>query len=170
KYAVMRGFTRGPLDVLMATTVIKVAADAPSASDTVTTAAVRIHAPRLHTLRGLVSRGGLAALCRPVSPNVDVTRTRARLAAVAPTLDGFELSPVDLEQRREGDVLGAAQSGKRSSLKLLQLLRDEDVIAAARDEAATLLADDPDLTSHPALRAEIDRLLEDEKAEYLEKT
>lgn len=98
------------------------------------------------------------------------TPARERLEAVASTLDGFELSRVDLEQRREGDVLGAAQSGKRSSLKMLQLLRDEDVIVAAREEAAALLSADPELSSLPGLRAEIDRLLADERAGYLEKT
>ncbi|NRQ33322.1 ATP-dependent DNA helicase RecG, partial [Nonomuraea sp. NN258] len=115
-------------------------------------------------------RGGLPGLCLLVSDFAEGTPARARLDAVAATLDGFELSRVDLEQRREGDVLGAAQSGKRSSLKLLQLLRDEDVIVTAREEALALLAGDPELASHDGLRAEIDRLLADEKAEYLEKT
>lgn len=89
---------------------------------------------------------------------------------MAATLDGFELSRVDLEQRREGDVLGVAQSGRRSSLKMLRLLRDEDVIHAARLDAEAMLTDDPDLTGHPVLRMEIERLLADERAEYLEKT
>src|SRR5690606_13748171 len=169
KDAVMGAFTRGELDVLIATTVIEVGVDVPNASVMVIMDADRFGVSQLHQLRGRVGRGGLPGLCLLVTDFAEGTPARARLDAVAATLDGFELSRVDLEQRREGDVLGAAQSGKRSSLKLLQLLRDEDVIAAARDEAATLLADDPDLTSHPALRAEIDRLLEDEKAEYLEK-
>ena len=89
---------------------------------------------------------------------------------MAATLDGFELSRVDLEQRREGDVLGVAQSGRRSSLKMLRLLRDEDVIQAARLDAEAMLEADPELAAHPVLRAEIDRLLADERAEYLEKT
>ncbi|MFF4196371.1 ATP-dependent DNA helicase RecG [Nonomuraea sp. NPDC001831] len=170
KDAIMRSFTRGELDVLIATTVIEVGVDVPNSSVMIIMDADRFGVSQLHQLRGRVGRGGLPGLCLLVSDFPEGTPARARLDAVAATLDGFELSRVDLEQRREGDVLGAAQSGKRSSLKLLQLLRDEDVIATARDEAAKLLSDDPELAHHEGLRAEIARLLEDEKAEYLEKT
>ncbi|MEV0230487.1 ATP-dependent DNA helicase RecG [Nonomuraea sp. NPDC050786] len=170
KDAIMRSFTRGELDVLVATTVIEVGVDVPNSSVMIIMDADRFGVSQLHQLRGRVGRGGLPGLCLLVSDFPEGTPARARLDAVAATLDGFELSRVDLEQRREGDVLGAAQSGKRSSLKLLQLLRDEDVIATARDEAAALLAEDPDLTAHEGLRAEIGRLLADERAEYLEKT
>ncbi|MEV3979593.1 ATP-dependent DNA helicase RecG [Nonomuraea sp. NPDC049758] len=170
KDAIMRSFTKGELDVLIATTVIEVGVDVPNSSVMIIMDADRFGVSQLHQLRGRVGRGGLPGLCLLVSDFPEGTPARARLDAVAATLDGFELSRVDLEQRREGDVLGAAQSGKRSSLKLLQLLRDEDVISAARDEAAALLAADPDLAAHEGLRAEIARLLEDEKAEYLEKT
>ncbi|GGO65155.1 ATP-dependent DNA helicase RecG [Nonomuraea cavernae] len=170
KDAVMRAFTRGELDVLVATTVIEVGVDVRNASVMIIMDADRFGVSQLHQLRGRVGRGGLPGLCLLVSDFPEGTPARARLDAVAATLDGFELSRVDLEQRREGDVLGAAQSGKRSSLKMLQLLRDEDVIEAAREEAAALLARDPSLTSHDGLRAEIDRLLADERAEYLEKT
>ncbi|MFI7443573.1 ATP-dependent DNA helicase RecG [Nonomuraea indica] len=170
KDAVMRAFTKGELDVLVATTVIEVGVDVPNSSVMVIMDADRFGVSQLHQLRGRVGRGGLPGLCLLVSDFPEGTPARARLDAVASTLDGFELSRVDLEQRREGDVLGAAQSGKRSSLKLLQLLRDEDVIEAAREEAARLLADDPELVAYEGLRAEIDRLLADERAEYLEKT
>lgn len=170
KDAVMRSFTRGELDVLVATTVIEVGVDVPNSSVMIIMDADRFGVSQLHQLRGRVGRGGLPGLCLLVSDFPEGTPARARLDAVAATLDGFELSRVDLEQRREGDVLGAAQSGKRSSLKLLQLLRDEDVIASARQEAAALLAGDPELAHHPGLRAELDRLLADERAEYLEKT
>ncbi len=170
KDAVMRSFTRGELDVMVATTVIEVGVDVPNASVMIIMDADRFGVSQLHQLRGRVGRGGLPGLCLLVSDFPEGTPARARLDAVASTLDGFELSRVDLEQRREGDVLGAAQSGKRSSLKMLQLLRDEEVIVTARDEAAALLAEDPELKSHEGLRAEIDRLLADERAEYLEKT
>ncbi|MER6506870.1 ATP-dependent DNA helicase RecG [Nonomuraea sp. NPDC001636] len=170
KDAIMRSFTKGEIDVLIATTVIEVGVDVPNSSVMIIMDADRFGVSQLHQLRGRVGRGGLPGLCLLVSDFPEGTPARARLDAVAATLDGFELSRVDLEQRREGDVLGAAQSGKRSSLKLLQLLRDEDVISAARDEAAKLLSDDPELAHHEGLRAEIARLLEDEKAEYLEKT
>ena len=82
---------------------------------------------------------------------------------MAGTLDGFELSRIDLEQRREGDVLGAAQSGVKSSLRLLSVLEDEEIIAEARDEAARLVADDPDLTDHPALAAALRALVDDDR-------
>ncbi len=170
KDTVMRAFTRGEVDVLVATTVIEVGVNVPNASVMVIMDADRFGVSQLHQLRGRVGRGGLPGLCLLVTDAVGGSAARTRLDAVAATLDGFELSRVDLEQRREGDVLGAAQSGRKSSLKLLQLLRDEDVIEAARQEAADLLDDDPVLERHPGLKAEIDALVEDERAEYLEKT
>ncbi|MDP9849494.1 ATP-dependent DNA helicase RecG [Streptosporangium lutulentum] len=170
KDAVMRAFTRGEIDVLVATTVIEVGVDVPNSSVMVIMDADRFGVSQLHQLRGRVGRGGLPGLCLLVTESLGGTPARGRLDAVAATLDGFELSRVDLEQRREGDVLGVAQSGRRSSLKMLRLLRDEDVIHAARLDAETMLTADPDLTGHPVLRMEIDRLLADERAEYLEKT
>ncbi|WP_319018241.1 ATP-dependent DNA helicase RecG [Microbispora sitophila] len=169
KDAAMRAFTRGEIDVLVATTVIEVGVDVPNSSVMVIMDADRFGVSQLHQLRGRVGRGGLPGLCLLVSEAPEGTQARRRLDAVAATLDGFELSRVDLEQRREGDVLGAAQSGRRSSLKLLQLLRDEDVIEAARAEATALLSADSELTAHPALRAEIDTMVTDERAEFLEK-
>ncbi|MFI7039044.1 ATP-dependent DNA helicase RecG [Microbispora rosea] len=169
KDAAMRAFARGEIDVLVATTVIEVGVDVPNSSVMVIMDADRFGVSQLHQLRGRVGRGGLPGLCLLVSEAPEGTQARRRLDAVAATLDGFELSRVDLEQRREGDVLGAAQSGRRSSLKLLQLLRDEDVIETARTEATALLSADSELSAHPALRAEIDTMVTDERAEYLEK-
>jgi len=77
--------------------------------------------------------------------------------AVAATLDGFELAEVDLELRGEGDVLGATQSGARSSLRLLRVVKDADLIVRAREIAASIFAEDPTLEQHPALRATIER-------------
>ncbi|MEU3165332.1 ATP-dependent DNA helicase RecG [Streptosporangium sp. NPDC006930] len=170
KEAVMRAFGRGEIDVLVATTVIEVGVDVPNSSVMVIMDADRFGVSQLHQLRGRVGRGGLPGLCLLVTDSPGGTPARARLDAVAATLDGFELSRVDLEQRREGDVLGVAQSGRRSSLKMLRLLRDEDVIHAARLDAEAMLEADPELAGHSVLRAEIDRLLADERAEYLEKT
>ncbi|GIH78653.1 ATP-dependent DNA helicase RecG [Planobispora longispora] len=170
KDAVMRSFARGEVDVLVATTVIEVGVDVPNSSVMVIMDADRFGVSQLHQLRGRVGRGGLPGLCLLVSESPAGTPARERLDAVAETLDGFELSRVDLEQRREGDVLGVAQSGRRSSLKMLRLLRDEDVIQTARQEAETMLTADPDLVGHPVLRTEIERLLADDRAEYLEKT
>ncbi|GGO04605.1 ATP-dependent DNA helicase RecG [Microbispora rosea subsp. aerata] len=169
KDAVMRAFARGEIDVLVATTVIEVGVDVPNSSVMVIMDADRFGVSQLHQLRGRVGRGGLPGLCLLVTEAPEGTAARRRLDAVAATLDGFELSRVDLEQRREGDVLGAAQSGRKSSLKLLQLLRDEDVIETARTEAISLLSADPELSAHPGLRAEIDAMVTDERAEFLEK-
>ena len=166
----MNAFTRGEIDVLVATTVIEVGVNVPNATVMVIMDADRFGVSQLHQLRGRVGRGKLPGLCLLVTEAPAGTAARARLDAVAATTDGFELSRIDLEQRREGDVLGAAQSGRKSSLRLLQLLRDEHVIQAARKEAAALLEEDPELARHPALRAEIEALVADERAEYLEKT
>ncbi|MFC1406593.1 MULTISPECIES: ATP-dependent DNA helicase RecG [Streptacidiphilus] len=166
---VMRRFTAGEVDVLVATTVIEVGVNVPNATVMVIMDADRFGVSQLHQLRGRVGRGSAPGLCLLVSEMPGGSPARQRLDAVAGTLDGFELSRIDLEQRREGDVLGAAQSGVKSSLRLLSVLEDEDVITEARDEAAHLVADDPDLTDHPALAAALRALVDDDRAEYLEK-
>jgi ATP-dependent DNA helicase RecG len=129
----------------------------------------RFGVSQLHQLRGRVGRGGHPGLCLLVTGVPAGTPARERLDAVAATTDGFELSRVDLEQRREGDVLGASQSGRRSSLKLLSVLAHEDVIAEAREVAAELVAADPDLSEHPDLARQVRRLHEAEQADFLEK-
>src|SRR5690606_26364415 len=169
KDAVMRDLAAGKLDVLVATTVLEVGVDVPNATMMIILDADRFGVSQLHQLRGRVGRGSAPGLCLLVTDAHAGTPARERLDAVASTLDGFALSRIDLEQRREGDVLGVAQAGRKSSLKMLRLLRDEKIIADAREEAAALLAADPELTSYPALRTEIDRLLADERAGYLEK-
>ncbi|RJL25044.1 ATP-dependent DNA helicase RecG [Bailinhaonella thermotolerans] len=170
KDRVMRAFAAGEIDVLVATTVIEVGVDVPNSTVMIIMDADRFGVSQLHQLRGRVGRGRLPGLCLLVTDAMAGSPARERLDAVASTTDGFELSRIDLEQRREGDVLGAAQSGRRSSLRMLKLLRDEDVIEAARQEATALVAEDPSLESQPVLRAEIARLLDEERAEYLEKT
>ena len=166
---VMRRFAAGAIDVLVATTVIEVGVDVPNATVMVVMDADRFGVSQLHQLRGRVGRGEHAALCLLVTESELGTPARERLEAVAATTDGFELSRVDLEQRREGDVLGANQSGTRSSLKLLRLLRDEDVIRAAREEAVTLVESDPELERHPAMAQAVADLVDEERADYLEK-
>jgi ATP-dependent DNA helicase RecG len=116
-----------------------------------------------------VGRGGHPGLCLLATDAPIGTPARERVEAVAATLDGFELARVDLEQRREGDVLGVAQAGRRSHLKLLSLLRDEDVIADARKEAADIVEADPDLARHLELAAQVAELLDEDRAEYLQK-
>jgi ATP-dependent DNA helicase RecG len=168
KDAVMRAFGRGDVDVLVATTVVEVGVDVPNASVMVVLDADRFGVSQLHQLRGRIGRGAHPGLCLLVS-DVGDGPARDRLEAVAATTDGFELSRVDLEARREGDVLGAAQSGGRSSLRLLRVLRDEDVIVQARDDATALLADDPGLEQHPALAAALDATLDAEREAFLER-
>ncbi|MFF1839231.1 ATP-dependent DNA helicase RecG [Streptomyces sp. NPDC058231] len=166
---VMRRFAAGQVDVLVATTVIEVGVNVPNATAMVIMDADRFGVSQLHQLRGRVGRGSAAGLCLLVSEAHEASPARARLTAVAATLDGFELSRIDLEQRREGDVLGQAQSGVRSSLRMLTVIDDEEVIAAAREEAVTIVAADPELTRLPELRTALDALLDKEREEYLDK-
>ncbi|MEV6790510.1 ATP-dependent DNA helicase RecG [Streptomyces sp. NPDC051320] len=169
KDAVMRRFSAGEVDVLVATTVIEVGVNVPNATVMVIMDADRFGVSQLHQLRGRVGRGSAPGLCLLVSEAHEAGPARARLGAVADTLDGFELSRIDLEQRREGDVLGQAQSGVRSSLRMLAVIDDEEVIAAAREEAAAVVAADPGLTHLPELRIALDALLDQEREQYLDK-
>ena len=169
KDAVMRRFAAGDLDVLVATTVIEVGVDVPNATTMIIMDADRFGVSQLHQLRGRVGRGSAPGICLLVSEAVEGSSARERLEAVASTTDGFKLSEIDLEQRREGDVLGASQSGKHSHLRLLSLLRDAKLITDARAEATSLVADDPDLRRHPALAASVAALVDEDRAEYLEK-
>ena len=164
----MRGFAAGDVDVLVATTVVEVGVDVPNATVMAILDADRFGISQLHQLRGRVGRGSAAGLCLLVTDSAAGTPSRERLDAVASTVDGFALAEVDLEQRREGQVLGEAQSG-RSSFKLLSLVRDRDLITAARAEATAIVDADPDLADHPGLAAAVTTLIESERAEFLEK-
>ncbi|MFF1413420.1 ATP-dependent DNA helicase RecG [Streptomyces sp. NPDC058289] len=166
---VMRRFTAGEVKVLVATTVIEVGVNVPNSTVMVIMDADRFGVSQLHQLRGRVGRGSAPGLCLLVSEMHEASPARARLAAVAATLDGFELSRIDLEQRREGDVLGQAQSGVRSSLRMLAVIEDEEVITQAREEATRVVAADPELTELPGLRTALDALLDTEREQYLEK-
>jgi ATP-dependent DNA helicase RecG len=169
KDAVMRDFVAGKLDVLVATTVIEVGVDVPNATMMVVLDADRFGVSQLHQLRGRVGRGEAPGLCLLVTEADALAPARERLDAVASTLDGFRLAELDLKQRREGDVLGEAQSGRRSHLRLLSLLDDRDVIEDARREAIDLLDRDPALADHPAMAAAVAALVDEERAEFLEK-
>ncbi|MGI9004166.1 MAG: ATP-dependent DNA helicase RecG [Pseudonocardia sp.] len=170
KDTVMRAFERGELDVLVATTVIEVGVDVPNATGMVILDADRFGLSQLHQLRGRVGRGAAAGVCLLVTEVPEGATARERLDAVAATTDGFELARLDLELRREGDVLGAMQSGRRSGLRLLSLLRHEEIIAKARTYAADLVATDPDLRAHPHLAALVAETVGDEeRAAYLDK-
>jgi ATP-dependent DNA helicase RecG len=169
KDRVMTTFASGGIDVLVATTVIEVGVDVPNATTMVILDADRFGVSTLHQLRGRVGRGEAPGLCLLVTDSAEDSPSRERVDAVAATTDGFRLSRLDLLQRREGDVLGAAQTGRRSSLKMLRLLSDEEIIAFAREEASALVEADPQLTEHAAVRQTIEDLLGEQRAEFLDK-
>jgi len=169
KDTTMQAFTKGDIDVLVSTTVIEVGVDVPNATIMVIMDADRFGVSQLHQLRGRVGRGTSPGLCLLVTQCEEESPARERLNAVAGTLDGFELSRIDLEQRREGDVLGSSQSGTQSHLRLLRVLRDEALIEQARDDAESLIATDNDLSDYPALRAELAQLQRDQAVDYLDK-
>lgn len=169
KDAVMTRFARGEVDVLVATTVVEVGVDVPNATAMVVLDADRFGVSQLHQLRGRVGRGSAPGWCLLHTDAPPDTAARERLGAVAATLDGAVLARVDLRQRREGDVLGVAQSGGRRTLELLELLEDEDLLVAARAEATALVAADPDLAHHPVLARAVTTALDEESAAYLEK-
>jgi ATP-dependent DNA helicase RecG len=167
KDAVMRDFAAGRLDLIVATTVIEVGVDVPNASAMIVLDADRFGVSQLHQLRGRVGRGGVPGLCLFVTTAEVGSTARERVEAVAATLDGFALAEADLELRREGDVLGANQSGGRSSLRLLRVAHDGELIAVARSDAAALLGQDPGLAQHPALAAAIAARLTDRSRDFL---
>jgi ATP-dependent DNA helicase RecG len=166
----MRAFADGELDVLVSTTVIEVGVDVANATAMVLLDADRFGISQLHQLRGRVGRGGHPGLCLLVTQVPADSPARERLDAVAATTDGFELSRVDLEQRREGDVLGRSQSGFRSSLQNLRVLRDEATIVEAREAALALLSDDPGLTGAPELGRRVTELQDSRQSEFMEKS
>ncbi len=171
KEATMRAFAAGEVDVLVATTVIEVGVDVPNATLMVVMDADRFGISQLHQLRGRVGRGSAPGLCLLLSDAPEGTPARDRLDAVAATTDGFVLARRDLELRREGDVLGARQSGRASSVRFLRMgnLEDEQVIADAREDAAALVAEDPTLAAHPDLAARVAARLDEDQAAYLER-
>jgi ATP-dependent DNA helicase RecG len=166
---VMSRFASGDVDVLVATTVIEVGVDVPNATVMVVMDAERFGISQLHQLRGRVGRGEHPGLCLLVTEVLPDSPSGERLSAVAASHDGFELARVDLEQRREGDVLGKDQSGRTSSLRLLQVVRDEDLILQARERAIALVEEDPALDAHPVLRAAVEAMLSEQEATFLAK-
>ncbi|MDE2386539.1 MAG: ATP-dependent DNA helicase RecG [Actinomycetales bacterium] len=168
KAEVMARFVARELDVLVSTTVIEVGVDVPNATVMVVLDADRFGVSQLHQLRGRVGRGGNPGLCLLLTSAEEGSLALERVRAVASTIDGFELSEIDLELRREGDVLGQSQSGGRSSLRLLRVITDAALIQEARTDAEALLAADPTLEKHPAL-AEVLRRIDDAAQENLSK-
>lgn len=170
KDAAMRRFASGESPVMIATTVIEVGVDVATASMMVVMDADRFGVSQLHQLRGRIGRGDIPGVCLLVTEADDDSTSLERLRAVAGTRDGFELSQVDLEQRREGNVLGAAQSGYRSSLRVLRVVRDADVIEQAREDATAVVEVDSTLAGHPALDGAIAAMLREDQSEYLDQS
>ena len=170
KEQTMSAFARGEIQVLIATTVIEVGVDVPNASMMVIMDADRFGVSQLHQLRGRVGRGSVAGLCLLVSNAQEDSQSMNRLQSVAATLDGFELARIDLEQRKEGDVLGRSQSGGKSHLRLLRVLRDEDLIQRAREVALKILAINSEMDHLPELKNEVAKLQSDEAARFMDKS
>ncbi|GGO99133.1 ATP-dependent DNA helicase RecG [Actinomyces gaoshouyii] len=170
KDAAMRSFASGAAPVLVATTVIEVGVDIPEATMMVILDADRFGLSQLHQLRGRVGRGGRPSVCMAVTGAEVGSPAYHRLRAFASTLDGFALAEADLDLRSEGNVLGAAQSGRRSDLDLLRVRRDAALIERARAQAEAIIAADPLLSEHRALAAAIADRLDDEAQAYLERS
>lgn len=165
----MAAFASGQVPVLVSTTVIEVGVDVPEATVMVILDAERFGLSQLHQLRGRVGRGSRPGTCLVVSRAEEGSSSHERLTVLAETLDGFRLAEADLEQRREGDILGAAQSGRASSLRLLRVIADADVIERARADARALIAQDPNLVHHPELLTAITQLVDPDHEEYLDR-
>ena len=170
KDEVMAAFHSGDLDLLVATTVIEVGVDVPQATMMIVMDADRFGISQLHQLRGRIGRGGLPGVCLLVTHQPAESMARQRLDAVASTTDGFELARIDMELRREGDVLGANQSGGRSGLKLVRVSVDGELIESARADAKALLAASPDVTEYPGLRKALADRLQEIDADYLDRS
>lgn len=169
KDAVMSAFNDGDIDVLVCTTVVEVGVDVPNATVMVIVDADRFGVSQLHQLRGRIGRGGHQGLCILLTELSPASPTYARLDAVAATTDGFELAVLDLRQRREGDVLGAAQSGTTTTLRLLSLLDHLDIITAAQDFARDIVERDPGLVEHPGLAAMMRSAVDATRVSFLDK-
>lgn len=175
KDQIMSRFKAGPasetgIDVLVSTTVIEVGVDVPNATMMIILDSDRFGVSQLHQLRGRIGRGSFAGLCVLITEADAETPARERLEKVASTRDGFELARLDLEQRREGNVLGAQQSGRRSSLRLLQVVRDEQIVIDSRAAALSCFEVDPTLETMPNLKQAIEELDSRQSSEFLEKS
>jgi ATP-dependent DNA helicase RecG len=169
KDAAMARFASGEAPVLVTTTVVEVGVDVPEATVMVVFDADRFGISQLHQLRGRIGRGSDPGLCLLVSTAQPGSPAAARVEALAATTDGFELATLDLDLRSEGDVLGAAQSGRTSSLRLLRVVKDAELIAEARSEATAVVDSDPALERHPELADAIAAQLDETQEEFLER-
>lgn len=167
KDAVMQDFGAGQIDVLVSTTVVEVGVDVPNATMMVVVDAERFGLSQLHQLRGRVGRGSAPGVCLLLTDAPAGSPGRERLDALASTPDGFLLAEKDLELRREGNVLGTSQAGRSSSLKLLSLVSDREVVQQARSDAGSLIADEPGLERFPGLAAMVATVIDEDDQEFL---
>jgi ATP-dependent DNA helicase RecG len=165
----MMAFRAGEVDVLVCTTVIEVGVDVPNATVMVVMDADRFGISQLHQLRGRIGRGQHPSLCLLATNVGEESKAGARLKAVASTQDGFVLADLDLEERREGDVLGLTQSGRPITLRMLSLAEHRDIIEAARAFAETVYDADPKLLDHRGIAMLAAPFAETERVEYLDK-
>ena len=165
KESAMSAFRRGEVDVLVATTVIEVGVDVPTATVMVIEDAGRFGIAQLHQLRGRVGRGADRSWCYLLGGG-GTPGAEERLAAVERTTDGFELAEVDLDLRGEGTILGTRQKG-RSDLKLASLRRDKELVGVAREVSFAIVDEDQTLAGHPVLADEVRSLLDPDEVEFL---
>lgn len=151
KHDVMERFSSGQVQVLVATTVIEVGVDVPQATNIVIFDAEHYGLSQLHQLRGRVGRGGMKSWAFFVTRAAEGSLGAERLEVIRSSTDGAEIARADLELRGAGDVLGDVQSGKRSSLKLLRVVADADVIEQARADAQAVIENDPTLRGNVQL-------------------
>jgi ATP-dependent DNA helicase RecG len=170
KEETMAAFARNEISVLFSTTVIEVGVDVPNATMMVIYDADRFGISQLHQLRGRIGRGSEKSLALLITKAPIDTTTYERLTEVSKSNDGFYLAQVDLESRREGNILGTAQSGSKSILRLLRVLEDLELIELARNAAQATLTNDPELANNPALKVELSNLAKEEASSYLEKS
>ena len=164
--ATMEQFAAGDLDVLVATTVIEVGINVPNATVMVILGAHKFGLSQLHQLRGRVGRANLPGTCYLVA-TARTSAARERIEAMCSTTDGFVLAERDLAIRGVGTLLGADQSGVARDLRVADLVRDADLLAAAKADAVALVGSDPHMTGHGSLRSEVFRSVGDEGARWL---
>jgi ATP-dependent DNA helicase RecG len=151
----MRRFSAGTIDVLVATTVVEVGIDVPNATVMVIEHAERFGLSQLHQLRGRVGRGEQASHCILIAEPGQ--GSFERLEVFRRTSDGFEIAKADLRIRGQGDLFGSQQHGKDPVLRFADLMRDEDLLAVAQQEARALVGADPELAppEHARVRAQL---------------
>lgn len=169
KAAAMSDFDSGRAQILVSTTVIEVGVDVHNATLMVIVDAENFGISQLHQLRGRIGRGGHPGTCL-MSTWLDANHPSiARLQAVASTTDGFALAESDLQERREGDILGANQSGSRSTLKVLRVIKDSKLIARARNQAEEIVLSSQGLAGYPLLHGAVEEWVNEDMQAFMER-